>query len=437
MASWSTTPNWEAPKFSFNAPNQAAEWQAFYTRALDFLEALDIDPDEEDQGKCAWHQIKMMFEGEDCQVLQTLTDSNTVTPEAQRTPALALRAIQSVIKEDVHFWHHHNQILSDLQQLPEEGVHALSNQICTIISKCQFSSDEVKEIMKIMVLQHVIKYHEARDWICLQDQNTLTYQSLLADCKQLEARCEQFHQAQAQGRAHLTSIMTTSSSKSSIHADMQSTPKQPCSRCGNTHQHGSCPAFNHKCFNCHNTGHFTALCRRPCNNRCPVNTPNKCRESRGRCQRSNRQRRLSRSPSRGRQTYRSTSHNSRYPSTSHNPSQDHHKRRSPHRGRCSPTPYRHQVNHIMSFNSSCNEGQLYTDRAPDGQRTFHTTLQLITKQGCRSLLVKVDPGTDVITIPLSPYTTLFPKHFSKDGHLKQNALRITASTQSSSWDISP
>ena len=31
-----------------------------------------------------------------------------------------------------------------------------------------------------MVLQYAFKYHEARDWICLQDQSTLTYQSLLA-----------------------------------------------------------------------------------------------------------------------------------------------------------------------------------------------------------------------------------------------------------------
>ena len=144
-----------------------------------------------------------MFKGEDCQALQTLIDNKTITPEAQRTPALALRAIQSVIKEDVHFWYHHNQILPDLQQLPEECVHALSNRICTIISKCQFPNEEVREIMKVMVLQHAIKYHEARDWIHLQDQTTLMYQSLLAHCKQLKARCEQFQQAQAQGRAHL------------------------------------------------------------------------------------------------------------------------------------------------------------------------------------------------------------------------------------------
>ena len=162
MASRSTAHCWEAPKFSFNSPNQVAEWQTFYSRALDFLEALDIDPEAADQNKHRWRQIKM-FEGEDCQALQTLIDNNTVTPEAQQTPVQALKAIQSVIKEDVHFWQHHDQFFSDLCQLPEEGVHALANRICATIAKCQFPSQEVKDIMKLMVLQYAVKYHEARD----------------------------------------------------------------------------------------------------------------------------------------------------------------------------------------------------------------------------------------------------------------------------------
>ena len=158
----------------------------------------------------------------------------------------------------------------------------LSNRICTLITRCKFPSKEIKECMKIMVLQHTIKYHEARDWICLQDQTTLTYQSLLAHCKQLEARCEQFQLAQVKGRAHLMSITSASSNDSSIHANIQTTVKQPCSRCGYIHLCGSCPAYIHECYNCHNTGHFTALCRRPCNTKHPVNTTNKCKESTGR-----------------------------------------------------------------------------------------------------------------------------------------------------------
>ena len=50
MAS-SNSPHWEALKFSFNIEDQAAEWEQFYIRAMDYLEALDIDPDKADETK--------------------------------------------------------------------------------------------------------------------------------------------------------------------------------------------------------------------------------------------------------------------------------------------------------------------------------------------------------------------------------------------------
>ena len=175
----------------------------FVLGVLDFLEALDIDPDVEDQGKRGLRQIKM-FEDEDCQGLKTLIDNHTISPEAQWTPSLAAQAIQSIIKEDVHFWHHRDELLSDLCQLPNKGIHALSTCIITLIGKCKFPSHEVKEMMKLMILQHAVKYHEALEWICLQGQDTLTYQSLLIYCTQLEARCKQYQQAEVQGRAQLT-----------------------------------------------------------------------------------------------------------------------------------------------------------------------------------------------------------------------------------------
>ena len=41
-------------------------------KRIDYLEALDIDPDHKDETKRGWRQSKMMFEGEDRQALQTL-----------------------------------------------------------------------------------------------------------------------------------------------------------------------------------------------------------------------------------------------------------------------------------------------------------------------------------------------------------------------------
>ena len=134
----------------------------------------------------------MMFEDKDRLALQTLIDNQTITPAAQQTPSLVLKAIQLVIKEDVHFWHRWDELLTDLQQLPNKGIHTLSKHINTIIGKCNLSSQEIKDFLKLMVLQHAVKYHEVQDWIHLQDQSTLTYQSLLNYCTQLEARCKQF-----------------------------------------------------------------------------------------------------------------------------------------------------------------------------------------------------------------------------------------------------
>ena len=48
MASRAPTTRWEAPQFSFNSPQQTQEWKNFYTRVLDYLETLDIDPEVQD-----------------------------------------------------------------------------------------------------------------------------------------------------------------------------------------------------------------------------------------------------------------------------------------------------------------------------------------------------------------------------------------------------
>ena len=97
MASHTVT-HWEAPKFNFNSPHQLEDWKVFYTRALDYLEALDINTDEADDCHTGWCQLKMMFEGEDRETLESLTDNGTVTLEHKEMPHDALDAIATTIK---------------------------------------------------------------------------------------------------------------------------------------------------------------------------------------------------------------------------------------------------------------------------------------------------------------------------------------------------
>ena len=84
-----------------------------------------------------------------------------------------------------------------------------------------------------------------------------------------------------------------------------------------------------------------------------------------------------------------------------------------------------QMSHITSSTDSSPEGKLHMDVASDGQTSFHTTLQMVTEQGSKSLPIKVYPSADVNTIPLTKYRKLFPAHFTKPGNLKQKALHPT------------
>ena len=419
-------PHWETPKFSFTTEDQAAEWKKFYIRALDFLESLDIDPEKKDENKRGWHQIKMMFQDDDRQTLQDLIDNNTITAEDQLMPTSALQAIQRTLKEDEHFWHFRDELLSDFRQEPNEGIHSLSNRITNLINNCKFTDSNTKETLKPMLLVHAIKYHEARDWIRLQNQSTLTYQSLLAHCKLLEQRCEQFRKAQLKGRAELTTITVAASVTSSVHQDTVTTHKKSnCTRCGYNHPKGSCPASGQQCYNCSRFRHYTALCKKPRTLK-QYNHPSRPTSRRPSCRYNSRPvtRDNSRSPNRGR-SYRSPSrspHRKQYRSPQHNS-----------RKRRSPTPHIHQVSHVPHIlpRPYAAEGQLFTDRASDGHTSFHTTLQVDTKQCAKSIPVKVDPGAEVNTIPLSQYRKLFKKNFTKAGNIKSNVLNPTSHLWSS------
>ena len=130
---------WEAPTFHYNSANQSEDWSIFYTRALDYLDTLDIELDEADDTHKGWKQLKLMFEGEDRKALQTLIHNGVVTPEHMKTPRAALDATATTIKSEDHFWALSDKLVSDLQQQPGAGIHALSQCICNLITKSKFT----------------------------------------------------------------------------------------------------------------------------------------------------------------------------------------------------------------------------------------------------------------------------------------------------------
>ena len=249
----------EAPTFHFNSVNQTEDWRVFYTRALDCLDALDIEPDCADDNCKGWKQLKLMFEVEDRQALQTLIDNSTITSEDMKTPRAALDAIATTIKSEEHIWAHQVELISDIRQKPSKGIHVLSQCICDPVTKSKFTHSPTQEMLKKMVLQHAVHYHEARNWIRQQDQSQLTYQALLSLCKLLESCCEQYQKAKERGYTDLASI--TPATASSIDADaLTVSPHNCCNKCGYSHPHTKCPAQGQQCYTCGGYNHFTALC---------------------------------------------------------------------------------------------------------------------------------------------------------------------------------
>ena len=181
-----------------------------------------------------------MFTGEDRQALQTTIDNNTITAEYQLTPINALKAIQTTIKEEEHYWHYRDEVLSDIRQQPDEQIHALNNRITTLGNNCSFQDPQTTEMIKIMLLQHAIRYHKAHNWIRLQDPATLSYKTLLQHCKSLEQWCKQFRKAQQKGRVELATLTTTSATHTSLHQDAITTHYN-CHRCGYSHQQNNFP----------------------------------------------------------------------------------------------------------------------------------------------------------------------------------------------------
>ena len=204
-----------SPKVQLNTPQQSKDWRSFYTKAINYLETLNIDATESNDNKTSWKQLKIVFRGEDRQLI----NNETITPESQKVPQSVLDTIMTTIKSEDPLWNFWDELLLDVHQLPDEAIHALSTQITALINHWKFSNDDTKKALKIMVLQHVVRYHKAWDWIWLQDQSQLTYKALLTHCQLLESQWKQYQKAKEKGQADFTSLSTVTSSASFFHQD--------------------------------------------------------------------------------------------------------------------------------------------------------------------------------------------------------------------------
>ena len=312
----------------------------------------------------------------------------------------------------------------------------------------QIPNQNTKEILKIMVLQHAVCYHEVWDWIHQQDQSQLTYQALLSKCQLLKSCNKMFQKAKEKGHAELTSLSTATSSASSIHKDALLAYLK-CPQCGYCHSPSNCLAHGQECNKCGGQNHITALYQRRskqssqgsrtkspsdtgtspwqgCNtgSRYKSNCSPKCST----CQ-------CNRTP------FYSSSHS---PSHSSSHSLHHHNN---HRYNRRTTPFWSYQDSIKIVTVSSHtdsletqdctqEGTLLPKCTSDGQVIFYTWLHLTPRTGMKHWTVKINPSASVNTIPLSRYQKIFPQKIAENKYPKPSSLKPT----SHSWishDSSP
>ena len=281
-----------------------------------------------------------------------------------------------------------------------------------------------------MVLQHAVRYHEARDWIRHQEQFQLTYQALLSHCKMLESHCEQFQKAKERGHAYLASITAATSS---LHLDALSTSKHHCQKCGYSHPHTKCPTKDLQCYTCNGYDHLTKLCPQK-GRRANKQTP--WRGFQPKCHASNHHRcHTSCSPWRHQDRSPNQCSHSRTPS--HSPSCSCSCSTSPQHSSWSkrhstPHWYYQDAIEVIPADSittgSWAEGKLFTENASNGQVAFYTCLHLPAQNGTKTMTVKIDPGAQVNTIPLSRYLILYPNKLTKSRFPKTKTLMPTHHT---------
>ena len=86
--------------------------------------------------------------------------------------------------------------------------------------------------------------------------------------------------------------------------------------------------------------------------------------------------------------------------------------------------FHQQVSHLTTHNTvSSLENQFSYRHHNRWTYSFHTTFQVITSPGSKPLHMKVNPGAECSSIPLSHLHKAFSKHFIKSGAQKKSALR--------------
>ena len=184
----------------------------------------------------------------------------------------------TTIRSEDHFWHFQEELLSDVSQLPNEGIHALNTCITTLITQCKFPHPKTQEMLKITVLQHAIGFHEGTG------SNSKTSSSWPIRPFSPTASCSSPNVSsmkRPKRRAGQTSPLSPQwPSQHYLSINIPYPPSQSAANVTIPTPQNKCLPQGKECFNCSGQNHYTVLCRqsqRPLQSSCSARSA-KCIE---------------------------------------------------------------------------------------------------------------------------------------------------------------
>ena len=261
MASDSSTPCWDDPKFSLSTAQQSEEWKVFYTKAIDFLEALNIDTEEEDSTKKAGSRWKCCLRVKTGKHSRCWLIMGPSSLRSRRTTGRYLMLLPP---------HSSLGSISGTFEMSSSQMCASSQMKASTPSTpgCAHSSTAVG-LSTMRWRKHWRSWYSSIWWGTMRPGTGSSYKtspswparpfSTTASCLSPGVSSTRRPRRRARPTSlpfwwpHLQCLLFTQDALTIL-------PK--CSKCSYSHPHNKCLAYGEKCFNCAGLNHYTALCIR-------------------------------------------------------------------------------------------------------------------------------------------------------------------------------
>ena len=438
------------PRMDWNAEDKQAAW-AFYRERLEQYFVIAGTPKEarvthilfygSKEASERWTALKDQVEG-------NKDEADTV-----------FKAFANSFEKSSSHWQARDEYLSDIKQDKNQTTAELDIYIKDLIRRCQFPPED-QESHKIDRLYHATAQFEVRKFVHNAKQEEFKYDRMIEVAKAHERTCQEYQiHKQAHSMANPSNsyanplIQTNALSKSF----QKGPPKKTCGKCGRSHSHGDCPAYGTTCSKCGWPNHWAQQCRssgrrnsstgrspspgRP-QNRQRRFSGNKTSKGKGQGRGgNNKQRSIPKRPGSGRgrgggKPFKTNAltvtglSGSQHPPKVDGPEGDKTKEsvsmnadlsRPAHPPKVSGEQFHNTLtcdalisNGNELYDPPSNKGKAYTDTDSDGKTEIITDITCKFKGKLIAMEVKVDPGSETNSIPLSHFRHLFPQLCSKE-----------------------